>query len=75
MLLDFGLLWGRGGGGGLFLNILILDIYEVCIQNLSLPVCLESFKKFAVVGGGGWVVGGYNPEYSVRFGPRLGLKT
>ena len=48
--------------------LILLDIYEACVQNFSLPVCLESFKKFAVVGG-------YHPEYGVRFGPRLELKT
>ena len=52
-----------------YLIILLLGIYEACIQNLSLPLYLESFKKFVVVGGG------YHPEYSVRFGPRLRLKT
>ena len=44
------------------------------MSNISLLLGKEPFKKFVVVGGGGWWVGN-TANIMFCFGPRLGLKT
>ena len=57
----------------LYIVIQLLDIYEAYIPNLSLLVCLEPLKKFAV---GEWVVVlDTTVNIVFCFGPRPGLKT
>ena len=44
------------------MGLWLVDLYEAYIPNLGPIRSLEPFKKFAVVGGGGWVV---HSEFSV----------
>ena len=56
------------------LAIKLLNLCEVHMPNISLLLGLEPFKKFSVVGGGGWVVD-TTVNIVFCFGPRLVLKT
>ena len=52
-------------------NFLIPKLGGAYISNLSLQICLESFKKFL-----GWVVGGWwclNVDVGISFDPSLDL--
>ena len=64
--------FGGGGREGRMLAIELLDLCEVYMPNISLPLGLEPFKKFSV--GGGWVVD-TTVNIVFCFGPRLGQKT